>query len=101
MILQAIAPLAQGDCNILNLSCPNAPGGAFIAGVILDFVPPLIFLANIITVAALVYGGYAYVTSTGDQEKGRRAKVIIMYAIIGLVIVNMAGFVVNAVVNLG
>ena len=47
----------------------------------LYFVAPLALLM-------VVWGGIIYMTSNGDEEKTRKGKRIIMYALIGVVIVT-------------
>lgn len=48
-------------------------------------------MAGIIAVAVIVYGGVKYVTSQGDPGKTKQAGQIIAYALIGLVVVLLAG----------
>ena len=47
-------------------------------------------VAGIISAIFLVYGGISYMTSSGDPSKVEKAKRIILYALIGLVIVALA-----------
>lgn len=54
---------------------------------------------GILAVAALIYGGFMYISSLGDEGKAKTAKHIIFYAIIGLVVIGAAGLIVNVVVN--
>jgi hypothetical protein len=56
------------------------------------------WLVGIVSVIMIVYGGFRYVTSGGDSGKITTAKNSIIYAIIGLVIVAAAQFIVNFVV---
>lgn len=68
-----------------------------------DFVKVLankaFFWAGIIAVLMIVIGGFMYIASTGDAGRLRKAKDIIVYAVIGLVIVILAGLIVNFVVD--
>ena len=57
-------------------------------------------LIGIIAVAAILYGGFLYITSGGDEDKTGTAKKIIMYAVIGLVVIGIAGILVNVVINI-
>jgi len=53
------------------------------------------------TFAALVYYGAVFILSRGNEEDARRAKTGIAYAIIGLFVIGLAGFIVNAIINIG
>ena len=48
-------------------------------------------MSGIIAVAVIVYGGVKYVMSQGDPGKTKQAGQIIAYALIGLVVVLLAG----------
>lgn len=47
-------------------------------------------LVGILAVGVMIFGGITYVTSTGDASKTMRAKNIIMYGLIGLMITLLA-----------
>ena len=68
----------------------KTPGA--IASVILTYVVELV---GMLAVAYLVYGGIAYLTSAGSEEGVKKAKGIIMTALIGIVIVVAAYVIVN------
>lgn len=57
------------------------------------------WIVGIISVIMIVYGGFKYITSGGDSSKVTSAKNAIIYAIIGLVIVAAAQFIVKFVVT--
>lgn len=48
------------------------------------------FLAGIVAVIVIIYGGVRYVTANGDPNNVKSAKNAIMYAVVGLVVVMMA-----------
>ncbi len=50
----------------------------------------LIFLVGAISVIVLIYGGFLYVVSTGDQGRVKQAKETIQYAIIGIIVAILA-----------
>lgn len=54
----------------------------------------LTFVA-VIAAAVLIYGGFLYISSQGDESRAAQAKKLILYAIIGLLVIGAAGFVVN------
>lgn len=64
-----------------------------------DVLNLLLGFVAIIAIAVLVYGGFLYVTALGDHSKASTAKQVILYAVIGLVIIGIAGIAVNVVIN--
>lgn len=54
---------------------------------------------GIVAVVVIVIGGIQYMTSTGEQEKIKRAKNAITYSIVGLVVTLAAFAITNAVLN--
>jgi hypothetical protein len=67
---------------------------------ILRMVGVLMAPAAALAFGALVYGGYTYIMSAGDEAKSTKAKRIILYAFLGLVTIGIAGIIVNVVLNL-
>ncbi len=66
-----------------------------------EFIAPIIQwalgTAGLLAVAVIIYGGYMYITSRGNQITTERAKTIVLYAVIGLVVIILSFFVVAAV----
>lgn len=56
-------------------------------------------IVGIVAVIMIVIGGFRYITSGGDSGKVSGAKTTIIYALIGLVIVALAQFIVQFVLN--
>ena len=61
------------------------PGDMFVSAI--DWV---IRIAGAVSAIFLVYGGIAYITSTGDAQKALKARNIILYSLIGLIIVALS-----------
>jgi len=59
----------------------------------------LAFLA-IVAAAALVYNGIMYIISRGEDDKIRQAKTGIVYSVLGIFVVGLAAWIVNAIINL-
>ena len=57
--------------------------------------------AGAIAVAFIVYGGFRYTTSAGNSEARGKAKDIILYAVIGLIVIIIAFVIVSTVVSIG
>jgi hypothetical protein len=59
----------------------------------------LTFVA-IVAAGVLITGGVMLITSVGDEDKAVRAKKLILYAIVGLLIIGAAALVVNVVISI-
>ena len=66
---------------------------------IADVVDVISVIVGIVAVIMIIYGGFRYITSGGDSGNVSNAKNTILYAIIGLVIVALAQFIVKFVLN--
>jgi len=56
-------------------------------------------VVGVVAVIMIIIGGFRYITSGGDSSNVSGAKNTIIYAIIGLVVVALAQFIVQFVVN--
>lgn len=56
-------------------------------------------LVGIVAVIMVIFGGFKYITSGGDSNSVSGAKNTLIYAIIGLIIVALAQFIVHFVLN--
>lgn len=68
---------------------------------LLKFVNFILFFLGIIATLFVIYGGFLYITSGGDDGKTETAKKILMYSAIGIVIVLISFALVNTVINSG
>ena len=64
---------------------------------IADVINIFSVIVGIVAVIMIIYGGFRYITSGGDSSKVTDSKNTILYAIIGLVIVAFAQFIVKFV----
>lgn len=62
-----------------------------------DIIGGMLTLMSILAFGAIVYGGYLYITAVGNEEKAKRGKTTLIYALIGMVIVAISGALVNAI----
>src|SRR5690606_7062620 len=79
-------------------TCDENATGTDVNGIVDLIVDTFSWIVGIISVIMIIYGGLRYITSGGDSSKVTSAKNTIVYAIIGLVIVALAQFIVNFVV---
>lgn len=70
-----------------------------VKGVIGAVVNALLFLLGIAAVIVIILGGITYTVSAGNEASIKRAKDMILYAVIGLVIAFSAYAIVNWVLN--
>lgn len=54
-----------------------------VLNVVLSFV-------GVVAVGVMIYGGFTYMTSNGDSGKAQKAKNIIMYGLIGMIVALLA-----------
>ncbi len=62
-------------------------------------IKSLLTLLGLVFVVIILYGGFMYMTSQGEQEKIKKAKQILATAIIGLIIILAAYAITTFVVN--
>jgi hypothetical protein len=95
--------LSQGTGLTTNLGAACAPspdtGTAKIQNIVTLIVNIFSIVVGIIAVIMIVVGGFRYITSGGDSGNITSAKNTIVYAVIGLVIVALAQFIVKFVLN--
>jgi len=96
--------LAQGSN--LDISggsaCTNTntdTGTSQVQNIIKDVINIFSAIVGIVSVIMIIYGGFKYITSGGDSNNITSAKNTIIYAVIGLVFVAMAQFIVQFVLN--
>ncbi len=82
-----------GDCQ----SSTATSGG--VQEAITTVVNLLSWIVGIVSVIMIIVGGFRYITSGGASDKVTGAKNTIIYAVIGLVIVALAQFIVNFVIG--
>jgi hypothetical protein len=87
------ASLTVGTCNTTD--DPTTKANNLIASVVNIFS----LVVGVVAVIMIIVGGFRYITSGGDSNNVTAAKNTILYAIIGLVIVALAQFIVRFVLN--
>jgi hypothetical protein len=86
---------AGGTCT------PADTGGATtnINNIIKTIINVFSIVVGVVAVIMIIVGGFRYITSGGDSNNVSGAKNTIIYAIIGLVVVALAQFIVQFVLN--
>lgn len=74
-------------------------GAETVNGMIKTVINIISVLVGIVSVIMIIWGGFKYVTSGGDSGNVTSAKNTIIYAVIGLVVVALAQFIVQFVLT--
>src|SRR3989344_6193740 len=67
--------------------------------ILTDVINIFSIVVGVVAVIMIIFGGFKYITSAGNQENIKTAKTTIIYAIIGIVIVALAQIIVKFVLN--
>lgn len=103
-----LAPASVGAVNAIEDTCAdpiNASSticknqGDNVQDIIAVVVNTLLFLLGIAAVIVIIIGGITYTTSAGNDANVKRAKDMILYAVIGLVVAFAAYAIVNWVIR--
>jgi cytochrome bd-type quinol oxidase subunit 2 len=79
--------------------CDVTSGTTGINNIITTVVNVFSVVVGVVSVIMIIYGGFRYVTSGGDSGNVSNAKNTIIYAIVGLVVVALAQFIVQFVLD--
>ena len=77
----------------------TAEAGTGLDKLITDVVNIFSVIVGVVAVIMIIYGGFRYITSGGDSGNVTNAKNTILYALVGLVIVALAQFIVKFVLS--
>jgi len=86
---------------------PDNPGnilpgqglGDTLEGNILGIIKLFLQVIGLIAVVYIIYGGFRYITSNGDEKVVSAAKKTIINSLIGLVVIILSYVIVNVVIN--
>lgn len=100
----AIAPgllpaVARAQGGLSGVPPPTGTATGDLAQVILRIINYVLAIVGIVALAYLVYGGFMYITSAGNEDKVEAAKQIIINAVIGIVVIGVAAAIVNFVIR--
>lgn len=79
--------------------CDVEQGATGINDIITNIVNIFSVIVGVVSVIMIIYGGFRYVTSGGDSGNVTSAKNTIIYAVVGLVVVALAQFIVQFVLQ--
>ncbi len=99
----------QPGCGSGNCLAPPAPA-AYSDGIatedslkstILKWVNFFLGFFSLLAMIALIFAGFLYVTSAGNDEQAQKAKKIIIWVVIGIIVVLIAYVLVNSLISFG
>jgi hypothetical protein len=77
----------------------NLPVYCTTGSVYKKFINFAFYAIGIVAVIAVIYGGYLYMTSAGNEAQTKKGRSVLIWAIIGLVVVLAAAVIVNIVID--
>jgi hypothetical protein len=89
--------VCEGVTSVSGTSCGSASGS--LTTLIKTIINILSFVVATVSIIMIIFGGFRYITSGGDAGKITTAKNTILYAIVGLVVVAFAQFIVQFVLG--
>ncbi len=90
---------ANFQLNNSSQTCANEDNTQKVNDLIAQIVNILSVIVAMVAVVMIIVGGFKYISSGGDSTKVTGAKNTILYAIIGLIIVALAQFIVRFVLS--
>lgn len=96
--LAAISGMIDTGDNPSNVS--QATGGEeSVRQIALDFINFFLFFLGLLATAFVIYGGFLYTTSGGEDGNVEKAKKILTYAAIGLLVVLASFSIINSILG--
>jgi hypothetical protein len=88
------------DVEVDKTGCaPSTTAGTGLSDLIKKIINIFSVIVGVIAVVMIIVGGLKYITSGGDSSNVSGAKNTIIYAIVGLIIVALAQFIVHFVLS--
>ena len=84
---------------LLNASEIDVPPIKTEGNILANVLSTAYFWAGVVAVGLIIYGGYMYVLSNGDPSRVKKAKDVILYSVIGLVVIILAFAITTIVVG--
>lgn len=97
VMAQAIDPEADQPAIIRALS----GGQTGLRGIVLTIVNFFLTFLGLLAVVMVIYGGFLYVSSAGNEENVNKAKKILLYAVVGVVVIIVSFALVNTLLGAG
>lgn len=89
--------LEASDCPAYLNALNGCQGG--LRGMILLIVNFFLGFLGLLAVIMIIYGGFLYVTSAGNEEDVKKAKKILMYAVVGIIVIILSFVIVRTILG--
>jgi len=89
--LLALVPVAHADITTRAQDAKGVARGD-VTEIILRIINYALIVLGVLAVLIFIYAGFLYLTASGDEAKLKRAKDVVLYAVVGLA-VAVLGFV--------
>lgn len=89
----------DGEVNSSGNTCGVKQADANLSNLVKRIINVLSVIIGVIAVIMIIIGGLRYITSGGDSGNVSSAKNTILYAIVGLIVVALAQFIVRFVLS--
>ena len=93
LMVTAVLP-AQAQLKEFNVGATGLQSGGLLE-TITKIIEVFLTIVATIAVIVLVYAGVRYIISLGNEDEAERAKRMILYAVIGLIVIGLSAVVVN------
>lgn len=74
---------------------PKPAGTITLSGIIDSIIGIVFTVVSVVALLAIVYGAFIYMTAGGDSEKTTKARNIIMYALLGVLVIAASYTLIN------
>lgn len=102
-VFAQVAPIIAPNCGFPSMVCTGGESFFGPAQSVESFVLVFIYIAlgfvGLIAVIYIIYAGFKYISSRGDEEASASAKRQIIYALLGLFVAGTAFLIVNVVIS--
>jgi len=99
-VIGQIERVESDTCDNLGITCTGTDDESDLVKYIEDIVNIALALLAVIAAAVLVYGGFIYISSLGDEDQAKKAKKLVLYAILGLLLIGAAALITNVVIGI-
>lgn len=97
----AMAQAINPDTDQPGIIAQLSGGQTGLRGIVLTLLNFFLGFLGLLTVAMVIYGGFLYVSSAGNEENVNKAKKILLYAVIGIVVIIASFAIVNTLLSAG
>jgi hypothetical protein len=98
MIAGLYQAIVYAVCEVVGQSIAGTPCANTldqIVTIVLRAINVFLIMLTPLAVGAMVYGGYLYITSLGQEDRAAQGKRVILYALFGIIITVLAAMIVN------